>query len=92
MLEIWSKLWLTYPTYSDHDSIVSNMFDVWIQGFCPLCAAVPAALFLGDITAILFMPFWVVVYVRPAALFAKNFNMGRLARVSGDRFIYFGFT
>lgn len=92
MLKVWSKVRFTYPTYFDHDSIVSNIFDVWIQGFCLLCAAVSAALFLDDIIASLFMPFWVVVYIRPAALFAKDFNLGRLARVSGDLFIYSGFT
>jgi len=90
MWEVWSKVRLTYPGYSDHDSIVSNIFDVWILGFCLLCAAVSAASFLGDVIASLFMPFWVFIYVRPAALFAKDFNLGRLARVSGDLFIYSG--
>lgn len=90
MWEVWSKVRLTYPGYSDHDSIVCNIFDVWILGFCLLCAAVSAALFLGDVIASLFMPFWVFIHVRPAAIFAKDFNLGWLARVSGDLFIYSG--
>lgn len=91
-LKVWSKVRLTYPTYSDHDSIVGNIFDVWILGDCLLVAAVFAALFLGDIIASLFVPFWVVICIRPAALFAQDFNLGRLARVSGNLFSYSGLT
>ena len=89
-MEVWSKVRFTYPTYSDHDSIVGNLFDVWILGDCLLVAAVFAALFLCNIRASLFVPFWVVVYVRSAALFAKDFNLGRFARVSDNLFSYAG--
>ncbi len=57
-----------------------------------LCVAVFTASFLNNIIVSLFISFWVFVYVKPAALFVKDFNLRWLVRVLSDLFIYFNLT